>query len=368
MSSGTIVTVSWSAPTESTGILAHYEVDRYRYGQVEETIQVSAGSTQVRFDSPTWVGTFTFTVTAVYLNGDRFESARSAAIALTATPTPSATNSRTPTPTPIPPTATRTLTATPSSTLTPSATPTSTATPSTSPTVTGTIFPTPSPTPTSTPSPSPSPTGTPAPTPWLTPAPTAVSTVAAIQPAALPTTVPTPNPTTGGVAVLVPTAPSGTDGLIAVITPAVGAPFRSRLEVPVGPIEMGVRLQLATEAQANARLPDGVLVGKVVAVDVFDPSTGQVVHEHPRPLRLTIELDEFERLICGIDPTRIAILHLDAAGALTRLVPTAVDCTAGTISADLHATSEIAIAILPNGTTIPFKVFLPLDARRATAR
>lgn len=422
--SGARVTVSWSVPADTS--LVRYEVSRYRDGAsaAEETIQVSSSSTQVFYEGTIAVGTYTFTVTAVYgiSSPQRFESAHSAPVVVASTPTPSATPTptatpprtitpsptRTPTRTPGPasptpaaqpsvsptfsPTGTRTvlIVATATVTPTPSRTPTPTQSPSPTETPTPTPSPSPTETPTTTPSPSfaatpsstpspastvtpptpspsstmtPSPSTTSTPTPWLTPA-ASVPTVAPIVLTAVPTTVPTPNPATGGTAALVPTAEASAGPVLALITPAPGAPFQYELQVQLGPTPIGVAVQPQTELPGGVPMPPDTLVSKVVAIDVFDPVTGQIVHDHPVPLRLTLQLDELDRAVCAVDPSRVAVLHVSAAGRVTRLTPTSVDCAAGVIAVELRSTSRIAVALLPNGGAIPYSLYLPLQPRQ----
>jgi hypothetical protein len=215
---------------------------------------------------------------------------------------------------------------------------------------------------TATPRPTITPTATPAVPIFL---PTGVATVVPIEITALPTTIPTIVPASGGVVVAIPTAMAGSGLTKAVVTTAPGAPFAAALVVPAplpGATPMALRLQPSTSLPPNTLLPNGVSVAKVVAIDVFNPQTGEIVHDHPEPLILTIALDPSEIAICQLDPGRIAILHVGANGTVTRLEAT-VDCAAGTVSAKLRSTSQVAVAVLARRNAVTYRSLLPIAQR-----
>lgn len=91
-------------------------------------------------------------------------------------------------------------------------------------------------------------------------------------------------------------------------------PVPSPNETPIG-----VRIQPATTLEARVALPTGVMVAKVVSVDVFDAGTGNLVHHHDRPLSLALQLTPEEMAVCRSDPAKIALLHIEGLGQLTRV-------------------------------------------------
>src|SRR5207247_531742 len=122
---------------------------------------------------------------------------------------------------------------------------------------------------------------------------------------------------------------------------------------------VGVRLQPSTALDQPVTLPTGAAVAQVVAIDVFDPTTGVLIHEHARPLTLTLRLTEGVRAVCTAGPRRVALLHVEAGGRVTR-VPATLDCASGTLSAQLATTSAYAVVVLDTPSAVPFWLFVPL--------
>src|SRR5581483_3425583 len=300
----------------------------------------------------TKAGTFTLTATV-----DGTALTQTASVTFTApTATPTAT-----------PTRTATATATPTST--PTATATATSTPTPTPTLTATATPTAARTPTpggTTTAGGPSPTATPTP---LIQVPSGAPTVVPLVPTALPTSIPTPDARAGGQVVIVPAAAAGGADAVAVVTPGPNAPFQMSLEIPApgaSATPIGVRVQPMTVLPAGVSLPSGVTVAKVVQIDVFDPATGGLIHEHRQPLELAVALDADERTLCATAPARLALLHLDADGHVTRVAPSRLDCTAGVLYARLTVTSSYAVARLASASQITFRSYLPIGQRLAS--
>ncbi len=235
--------------------------------------------------------------------------------------------------------------------------PTRTATGTPTPTPTGTVTPPSIPTRTATPSPTASVTRTRSPRP---------PTVLPVAPGALPRGIATPNAAAGGRVVLLPTAVTSASA-VAVLQVGEGAPFEITLVLPVPPAgatPVGVRLQPATLVDAGVALPSGATVAKVVAIDVFDASTGAPVHEHAQPLELSVPLTADELAVCASDPARVALLHIGADGAVTRLAPANADyCQSGVMQAWLSRTSSYAIAMLRSPLDITIRVFVPISVR-----
>ena len=367
--------VSWTRPAGADATLVGYEVWRYPVGSSTPDDVGFAGiaDTQLILD-PAMPGSFTFTVSAIYdLSAGRqlYESPHSARIDVqpTATATPTVTITPTTTPTP---------TSTPSASATRVPSPTRTPSPSstTPPTSTWTPDPdapaSPTPSPTATPSASPSPgasaTATVSPTPstWVVPIQPGVATVIPVALTAVPSMVPTPDAGLGGVAALIPTTTAGAGPTRAIVLAGASSPFLVALDVPIGATPIAVRVQPVSTVPAFVTVPPDLALTKIVAVDVFDPGTGELIHRHSDPPRLVLGLDPAELAVCRRDPSLIAVLHLDASGQVTRL-PTTVDCEAGTVTADLAQTSHVAVAVLARGSAVTFRTFLPRGSRRGGA-
>jgi hypothetical protein len=159
----------------------------------------------------------------------------------------------------------------------------------------------------------------------------------------MPTMVPTPDAGLGGVAALIPTTTAGSGPARAIVLAGASSPFPLALDVPVGATPIAVRVQPVSAVPAFVMVPPDLALTKIVAVDVFDPGTGELIHRHADPPRLVLGLDPAELMVCRRDPSLIAVLHLDASGQVTRL-PTTVDCDAGTVTAELAQTSHVAAA------------------------
>lgn len=234
------------------------------------------------------------------------------------------------------PTWTPTPTVTPPATVTPTATPTRTSTPTSTPMAVVAL-------------------------------PASVPTVGVLAPTALPAGIATPDAAAGGRVGIVPTVPPGATA-VAVINAGSGGTFPVSLVVPApqaGEAPIGVRVQPRTTLETPVALPSGVAVAKVVALDVYDPTTGGLIHDHSaHPLTLAIQLTADEAAICRGDPGKIALLHVDSAGRLTRVAPTRLDCDAGIIEARLLETSSYAVARLDDPMAITLRVFVPAAPRR----
>jgi photosystem II stability/assembly factor-like uncharacterized protein len=374
--------VSWTRPAGADATLVGYEVWRYPVGSSTPDDVGFAGiaDTQLILD-PAMPGSFTFTVSAIYnLSAGRqsYESPHSARIDVqptaTATPTVTITPTTTPTPTSTP---TASATRVPSPTRTPSPPPTTPPTSTSTPDPAAPASPTPSSTATPTASPSPSASATattsatatasatPSPT-WVIPVQIGVATVLPAPLAAMPTMVPTPDAGLGGVAALIPTTTAGSGPARAIVLAGASSPFPLALDVPVGATPIAVRVQPVSAVPAFVMVPPDLALTKIVAVDVFDPGTGELIHRHADPPRLVLGLDPAELMVCRRDPSLIAVLHLDASGQVTRL-PTTVDCEAGTVTAELAQTSHVAVAVLAHGSAVTFRTFLPRGPRRGGA-
>lgn len=73
-------------------------------------------------------------------------------------------------------------------------------------------------------------------------------------------------------------------------------------------------------------LPSGVTTAKIIQIDVFDSSTGGVVHDHLDPFEIAVQLSEAEKAICVTNPSQIALLHIDADNTVTRVPLLSPDC------------------------------------------
>lgn len=197
--------------------------------------------------------------------------------------------------------------------------------------------------------------------------PNGVATVAVTPLATLPIGIPTINAATGGMTVALPTVAADSRA-VAVLQSNGSAPFAMTLMVPVpvaGQTPIALRVQPSTALDAGVAIPPGVTITKVVAIDVFDPATGALIHDHSRPLELTLQLTSDEQAICRIDPGRIAVLHVAADGKMTRLAPTRLDCDTGILNARLFQTSAFALATLDNSFALTMRLLLPTAPQKA---
>ena len=85
------------------------------------------------------------------------------------------------------------------------------------------------------------------------------------------------------------------------------------------------------------------------------------MHCHEPPLRLALVLPPAARAVCAVDPSRVAIVQVFDGGPFVRLAPLSVDCATGLVTVELRHTSGVGALTLPAGTTIPFRVWLPLQ-------
>ena len=291
----------------------------------------------------------------ITVNGD----SNSASVLLTSDvlPTPTvtltATSTETPTVTPTgsqtsTPTATRTATRTPTHTHTPSPTDTPTDVPPTStPVPSSTIVPT------STVLPSSTAAVSPTRTPLI--APSVVAT--AVRAATVPAFIPTPNPTHAGQLFLIPTA-QPTSGTGAVLNSPDNAPFIMTMLIPPGQTPQAIALEQSTAAPPEATMPAGVKVVKAVRIDVYDATTGALIHHHDPPLEIAIALSASEKKTCATDPGRIALLHTAATGTTTRYPVSALDCANGIVYAKLYDTTAYSLAELDTVTAVSFRIWI----------
>jgi hypothetical protein len=71
---------------------------------------------------------------------------------------------------------------------------------------------------------------------------------------------------------------------------------------------------------------------RLASIDVYDVASGNLIHDHVRPLEIAIQLTASEMTRCATDPGRVALLHIDSANRVTRLAPSNYDyCTTGII-------------------------------------
>ena len=204
---------------------------------------------------------------------------------------------------------------------------------------------------------------TPTPLPTATPLvrPTTVATAVVLQPTQIPTFVPTPDAGVGGEVVLIPTAvPSATaDGVV--INAPDNAPFPMTLLVPPptnGQDGQLVRMQEATAVATTVPLPTGVAVAKVVQIDVYDSATGDLIHDHIPPLVVAIQLSSAEKAICAVDPSRIALLHVESDGSLVRIPLVSLDCNSGILVAKLFSTTDYLVATLSSSSSVTYRALV----------
>jgi N-acetylneuraminic acid mutarotase len=191
-------------------------------------------------------------------------------------------------------------------------------------------------------------------------------TVPTVPASFLPASVPAPDSTTGGVAAIVPSAPSGVDDAVAVVRSGAGAPFAVSLVLPApnaADAPIGVRLQPALALDPGVAVPTGLRLAAVVAIDVFDPVTGALIHQHLRPLELTVGLSAEARAVCAAEPARVALLHVDSSGQMRRAPIAELDCGAGVLQTLLRETSSYAVGTLVAAMDFPFRLYVPLNAR-----
>jgi hypothetical protein len=159
---------------------------------------------------------------------------------------------------------------------------------------------------------------------------------------------------------IVPTAAPGTTGTVGVISAGPNAPFPVQVAVPaLSDAPLGVRLQPASALDSGVTIPAGATVAKVVQIDVFNPTTGEIIHEHSPPLTLTLQLSTLERAVCATNPALIAVLHVDSNGFVTRVQPSSINCATGIVTVQLSETSSYAVASMASTTTIPFRMVAP---------
>ena len=179
----------------------------------------------------------------------------------------------------------------------------------------------------------------------------------------MPTFVPTFGIGTGGQAVAIPTALSGSTPQSVVIDRTDDAPFPLSLRIPLptdGLSGQVVRVEQFTTLPTSVALPTGVTSAKIVQVDVYDLATGRVINDHLVPLEIAVQLDESEKALCRINPARIALVHIAADNAVTRVPLLAIDCDTGIMRALLSRTSaSYAIASMVSSSSITFRVTLP---------
>ena len=185
-----------------------------------------------------------------------------------------------------------------------------------------------------------------------------MSTTIALLPTQVPTFVPTVGTGTGGQVVAIPTALAGTTPQSVVIDRTDDAPFPMSLRIPLptdGLSGQVVRVEQYTSLPTAVALPSGVTSAKIVQVDVYDLATGGLIHDHPVPLEIAVQLDESEKALCRINPSRIALLHIAADNAVTRVPLLALDCDSGIMRALLYRTSSYAVASMLSSTSISFR-------------
>ena len=119
-----------------------------------------------------------------------------------------------------------------------------------------------------------------------------------------------------------------------------------------------VRVEQFTSLPTAVALPTGVTSAKIVQIDVFDLATGGLIKDHPIPLEIAIQLDETEKAICRVNPSRIAFLHINADNTVTRVPLLSLDCDTGIMRALLYRTSSFAIASLLTSTSISFRTLV----------
>jgi hypothetical protein len=128
---------------------------------------------------------------------------------------------------------------------------------------------------------------------------------------------------------------------------------------------IGVKLQPVDVLPGGATVPQGRVLTLAIQVDVFDLTTGAVIHHHDPPLSVAFVVPDSARANCAAHPERIVLMHVDDAGRITRLPPSSLDCSTGILLARLSDTSVVAVAETPDGLTIPFRSRLPGIGRAA---
>ena len=139
------------------------------------------------------------------------------------------------------------------------------------------------------------------------------------------------------------------------------APFPMSLRIPLptdGLSGQVVRVEQFTSLPTAVALPTGVTSAKIVQVDVFDRATGGVIHDHATPLEIAVQLDESEKALCRINPSRIALLHINADNTVSRVPLLSLDRETGIMRALLFRTSSYAVASLLTSTSVSFRTLV----------
>lgn len=147
-----------------------------------------------------------------------------------------------------------------------------------------------------------------------------------------------------------------------------GAPFQSTLRFPApefGQDAIGVRYQPGTSLPSGASIPSGVDVAKVITIDVFNLTTGEIRRDHAEALVLIVNVTSDEISLCLSSSERLALLRVDQFNQVHRL-PVTLDCTAGTMTATFNRTASLGVGRLSSGMTIPIKSFLGTSPRNTT--
>ena len=173
----------------------------------------------------------------------------------------------------------------------------------------------------------------------------------------MPTFVPPVGTGTGGQVIAIPTAAPSV-----VIDRTNDAPFSMSLRVPLPPDGLPgqvIRIEQLTALPTSVALPGGVTTAKIIQIDVYDSSTGDIVHDHFEPLEIAVQLSEAEKALCRTNPSQIALLHIDADNTVTRVPLLSLNCDTGIMRALLYRTSSYAVASMLTSTSISFRYTFP---------
>lgn len=144
-------------------------------------------------------------------------------------------------------------------------------------------------------------------------------------------------------------APASTDAGVAVITTGSDAPVRLTVLIPPrpdGPVEVVVGIPSPSELAAIQLA--GVPISRAFTLELRRLD-GTLVRTHPRPLTIAVAVVDADLAIAGGDVSRLHLLRWEPDRHAARVLATAVDRVAGTLTAETGQTSLFLIGAVPAG-------------------